>query len=238
MWLVAVICCLVIVIVAVAGYHAMTRPTYEGFDFTPATPCQGPYYVELDGFLTPEQCDALVAQTEAVGLDISQVGIDDHVTDETIRKSQQHWYKAEANAVTQVIRQKTADFFGSLGCASDVAYEDIQVVKYDVGGKYDPHYDDEECGPVMGVGCKPGRRMATLLIYLNDDMTGGTTRFPKLGVDIVPKKGKALFFWVADPATALLYESTIHGGMAVETGHKWIATQWIRSGAGAGAGEA
>lgn len=209
----------------------------ERFDFTQAPVCNDTYYFEIDGFLSHKQCDALVAATEAEGLDISQViGADANVTDESVRKSKQHWYKPEANDVTRAIRQQTIDVVNKLGCIPDPAanvYEDIQVVKYDVGGKYDPHYDDDECGPDMGVACKNDRRVATLLIYLNDDMKGGTTRFPKLNVEVVPKKGKALFFWVSDPKSTLLYDNTLHGGMAVEKGHKWIATQWVRRALGA-----
>jgi len=213
-------------------YRAVTAtPTLEGFEFTQAPVCNDTYYLEVDGFLTPEQCDALIAATQDVGLNISQVGIDASVTDESVRKSTQHWFKPEDNDIAKYIRQKTIDFVNSLGCMSNTSantYDDIQVVRYDVGGKYDPHYDDDECETDT---CKPNRRIATLLIYLNDDFKGGTTRFPNLDVDVVPKKGKALFFWVADPSTTLLYKNTLHGGMAVESGQKWIATQWIRTSA-------
>jgi len=53
--------------------------------------------------------------------------------------------------------------------------EDMQVVHYSVGQKYDPHHD-------WGVSGHPEGRYITLLIYLSDmanDHAGGETSFPK-----------------------------------------------------------
>jgi prolyl 4-hydroxylase len=66
-------------------------------------------------------------------------------------------------------------------------------------------------------------------VYLNDGFEGGNTAFPKLGASIVPKKGKAVLFWVSDPETRDLFEETLHGGDPVTEGEKWIATQWVLS---------
>jgi prolyl 4-hydroxylase len=123
---------------------------------------------------------------------------------------------------------------GARGCADECSFEAVQVARYGPGGKYDAHYDGDDCGPGAGRPCPADQRLATLLMYLSEPESGGATRFPLLDVEVAPEKGKALFFWVADPATRELFEKTLHGGMPVGRGTKWIANQWARPRADAG----
>lgn len=53
--------------------------------------------------------------------------------------------------------------------------EKLQLVHYDVGQKYTPHHDFAMPGLV---NLQPSR-FATILFYLNDDMKGGETTFPR-----------------------------------------------------------
>ncbi|KAA0063573.1 putative prolyl 4-hydroxylase 3 [Cucumis melo var. makuwa] len=104
--------------------------------------------------------------------------------------------------------------------------EDIQILHYAVGQKYDAHYDffvDEY--NLKSVG----QRMATLLMYLSDVEEGGETVFPaakgnfssvpwwnelsecgKSGLSIKPKMGDALLFWSMKPDTTL-DPTSLHG---------------------------
>ncbi len=217
----------------------------EGFAFADTSQlCGGTYYFELPGFLTPEECDALREAALAQGMDESRVGEIDATLDKNIRMSTQTWFKHDANEVAKALTVKTTQLVKSLeaqGCFTDMSlqpgesvsvakhFEDIQVVRYDSMGKYDPHYDADECGEDKGTACADNQRTATILMYLNDDFTGGETRFPHLGeLKIRPEKGKAVFFWVSDPATGYVFEKSLHGGDPVQQGEKWIATQWIR----------
>jgi prolyl 4-hydroxylase len=54
---------------------------------------------------------------------------------------------------------------------------------------------------------------------------GGATTFPDVGLQVVPRRGNAVFFSYnrPDPAT-----KTLHGGAPVLEGEKWIATKWLR----------
>lgn len=57
--------------------------------------------------------------------------------------------------------------------------EDIQVLRYEHGQKYDPHYDyfSDKVNIARG-----GHRLATVLMYLTDVTNGGETVFPSAEV--------------------------------------------------------
>ncbi|GJM87425.1 hypothetical protein PR202_ga03376 [Eleusine coracana subsp. coracana] len=104
--------------------------------------------------------------------------------------------------------------------------EGLQVLHYEVGQKYEPHFDYflDEYNTKNG-----GQRMATLLMYLSDVEEGGETIFPdanvnssslpwynelsecaRQGLAIKPKMGDALLFWSMKP-DASLDPLSLHG---------------------------
>ncbi|KAI3824259.1 hypothetical protein L1987_05710 [Smallanthus sonchifolius] len=120
--------------------------------------------------------------------------------------------------------------------------EGLQVLHYEVGQKYEPHYDYflDPFNTKNG-----GQRMATVLMYLSDVEEGGETVFPsakgnisavpwwnelsecgKDGLSVKPKMGDALLFWSMKP-DASLDSSSLHGGCPVIKGNKWSSTKWI-----------
>ncbi len=109
--------------------------------------------------------------------------------------------------------------------------ESIQVVYYDKGGEYQPHYDyfDPNTQGGMANIMRGGQRVATFLMYLNDVEKGGQTIFPKINLAVTPKRGDAILFFdcLPDGRTDPL---TFHGGSPVLEGEKWIATKWFRTG--------
>lgn len=192
--------------------------------------CNGQFYMEIPDFLTHAQCDALRGAAQERGMVESKVGEAKTELDKNIRNSMQVWFRPEDHPVADFIRGKVMHVLKSselAHCFGKVFVEDIQVVKYNTQGKYDPHFDTTECGADVGVECTATPRIATVLIYLNDDFMGGETRFPNLGFSVKPKKGKAVLFWVVDPSSGFVYKETLHGGDPVSVGEKWIATQWI-----------
>ena len=75
-----------------------------------------------------------------------------------------------------------------LGLIEDHAYH-TQLLRYGEGGAYSNHTD---------CGARENERVVTTLTYLNDDMAGGATTFPQLGLEIKPVKGMLLVFSSAD----------------------------------------
>ncbi|KAG6430567.1 hypothetical protein SASPL_108637 [Salvia splendens] len=121
--------------------------------------------------------------------------------------------------------------------------EGLQVLHYEPGQKYEPHYDYflDEYNTQNG-----GQRIATVLMYLSDVEEGGETVFPaakgnfssvpywnelsecgKGGLSVRPKMGDALLFWSMKP-DATLDSSSLHAGCPVIKGNKWSSTKWIR----------
>lgn len=121
--------------------------------------------------------------------------------------------------------------------------EGLQVLHYEVGQKYEPHFDYflDEFNTVNG-----GQRIATVLMYLSDVEEGGETVFPsakgnfstvlywnelsecgKGGLSVRPKMGDALLFWSMKP-DATLDPSSLHAGCPIIRGDKWSATKWMR----------
>jgi len=104
----------------------------------------------------------------------------------------------------------------------------IQIVKYGIGGEYKPHHDffhitEDYAAEHIANG---GNRIKTALIYLNDDFEGGETEFPKLNTIIAPELGK-LVIWDNMVDDKLDYTS-IHAGLPVKSGVKYIAVVFIR----------
>lgn len=123
--------------------------------------------------------------------------------------------------------------------------EDMQVLRYKLGEKYEPHYDyfTDSVNTTRG-----GNRVATVLLYLTDVAEGGETVFPlakehtkkgshrkdatlsecaKNGIAVKPRKGDALLFFNLRP-DAVTDPSSLHGGCAVIKSEEWFATKWIR----------
>jgi prolyl 4-hydroxylase len=107
--------------------------------------------------------------------------------------------------------------------------EGMQVLRYEFGQEYKPHNDWFDPSKIsseahLNTG---GQRVGTIILYLSDVKQGGSTVFPRLGLQVRPKKGSALFFAnVTD--TGMPDVQTLHGGMPVISGTKFIATKWLR----------
>jgi prolyl 4-hydroxylase len=107
--------------------------------------------------------------------------------------------------------------------------EPIQILHYEAGGEYKPHFDyfDPKQPGNEQVLTQGGQRIATLIMYLNDVEAGGSTVFPEVGIDVLPRRGNAVYFaYCSEDGT--LDARSLHGGSPVGTGEKWIATKWFR----------
>jgi hypothetical protein len=74
-----------------------------------------------------------------------------------------------------------------------------------------------------------GNRTRTVCVYLNPVAAGGDTDFPVAGVRVAPEVGKAVIFDSLH-ADGTPNPDSLHAGLPVEDGEKWLATLWIRQG--------
>ena len=117
---------------------------------------------------------------------------------------------------------------GLLGIPGTVA-EPMQGQRYAVGQEFKPHTDAfEPTGADFYQQCaESGNRSWTAMIYLNQPEEGGATRFKAIAKTIQPETGK-LLAWNNLLPDGRPNPATLHQGMKVRRGTKYIVTKWFR----------
>ncbi|CAI9102754.1 OLC1v1001074C2 [Oldenlandia corymbosa var. corymbosa] len=190
-------------------------------------------------FLSKEECEYLINLAKP---HMAKSTVVDSKTgqskDSRVRTSSGMFLRRGRDKVIRAIEKRIADY-----TFIPVEHgEGLQVLHYEVGQKYDPHYDYflDEFNTKNG-----GQRIATVLMYLSDVEKGGETVFPaatgnfssspgwnemsecaKRGLSVKPRLGDALLFWSMRP-DATLDPSSLHGGCPVIKGNKWSSTKWM-----------
>lgn len=119
------------------------------------------------------------------------------------------------------IEQRLADLLGVPASHG----EGLQILHYRPGQAYEPHFDwfDPELPGYETITRTGGQRIASVVMYLNSPEQGGGTAFPELGLTVTARRGSAVYF---------AYEGgdqqSLHAGLPVKRGEKWIATKWLR----------
>ena len=187
---------------------------------------QLPRVVVLSGFLSPQECDALVDAARprlARSLTVqTQTGGEEVNADRT---SQGMFFDRGETPLLQAIEARIARLVNW-----PVEHgEGIQVLHYRPGAEYKPHYDyfDPDQPGTPTILRRGGQRVATLVMYLNDPQAGGGTTFPDVGLEVAPRKGSVVFFNYNRPHPAT---RSLHGGAPLLAGEKWVATKWLREG--------
>lgn len=103
--------------------------------------------------------------------------------------------------------------------------EFLSVLRYAPGQLYRPHLD---CIPDGADLDASGQRVATALLYLNDDFEGGETQFLASDLKFRGQPGDLLVFSNVD-ATGAPDPAARHAGRPVLSGEKWLASRWFRS---------
>lgn len=107
--------------------------------------------------------------------------------------------------------------------------EPLQGQRYDAGQEFKPHTDYFEPGGAdFDRFCAvAGQRSWTFMIYLNHVSAGGATRFGAIDKIVRPEPGK-LLAWNNRLADGSVNPATIHHGMKVRSGVKYVITRWYR----------
>jgi len=176
-------------------------------------------------FLDEQTCDALIALIDKKRRPseiADDVGIANFRTSETCDLD---WREPVVGEVDRKI--------GELLGLSLAASEPMQGQRYAPGQEFKPHTDTFEPGgyDYLLHTADTGQRTWTAMIYLNEPEDGGATRFKAIGKTIQPERGK-LLAWNNLLADGRPNPATLHQGMRVRRGTKYIVTKWFRERAG------
>jgi prolyl 4-hydroxylase len=130
-----------------------------------------------------------------------------------------------ADIVLALIRERMA---ASLGTESRY-FEVTKLLRYEPGQRFSLHADYQEPStPALAREIEQrGQRVATFLVYLNEDYDGGETDFPEAGFRFRGSSGDALWFMNVD-ARGEPDARSVHAGMPPTRGTKWLLSQWVR----------
>ena len=182
--------------------------------------------------LSEEECDALISMSRDKVQPSSVVNVNTGAYDiHPHRTSAGTYFQRGENELLQRIERRIAEL---VDCPVEQG-EPIQVLHYGAGGEYRPHYD------YFDPAHAGNRALPTAAAYRDLDhvpervIAGGSTVFPEVGLDVLPRKGNAVYFAYCDD-DGQLDTRTLHGGSPVSEGEKWIATKWFRQRAYGGLG--
>jgi len=178
------------------------------------------FIFEIEGALTPDICDGLVARFEADREGQYQGRIGQMAQEDTgVKRStdlvvsgKPHWQDADTmlhRSLGLAIRVLCERFPYFAGPFKDVGY----AIQRTLPGEYYHWHID-------GGSHEFSQRQLVAVWYLNDvDGPGGETEFLFQGVKVRPRQGKLVLFppfWTHE-----------HRGVTLETGVKYIATTWV-----------
>ena len=184
-------------------------------------PATGLEIFVVRSFLSEDECAGLIERIDA-DLKPSRLLADD--PDPEFRTSQT-CELSPADPLVGDVDQRIAAFMGM----NPSFAETLQGQRYAVGQQFKPHHDffytDQPYWPAQEKS--GGQRTWTAMAFLNNVERGGQTFFERAGVRITPKAGNLLMWNNLDLAGEPNTYS-LHQGMPVEEGVKYIVTKWFR----------
>ncbi len=185
-----------------------------------------PRIVIFGNFLSEEECDELIGLSRP-RLGPSQIvdvtNVEGGALTSYSRTSQSVMLGYAENDLVSRIEQRSARLLNWPVTHA----EDMQVVQYGPGADFEPHYDyfDLQQAATPRLTRHGGHRVGSMLMYLNTPEEGGSTLFSDVELEVMPQRGNALFFSYARPHPS---SKTLHAGVPVLRGEKWLATIFMR----------
>ncbi|QRP63567.1 2OG-Fe(II) oxygenase [Rhodanobacter sp. FDAARGOS 1247] len=175
----------------------------------------------LENLLAAEECDELIALAQPRLKRALTVASDGSNQVDQRRTSEGMFFTLNELPLVGRIEQRLATLLGM-----PVSHgEGLQILHYLPGQEYEPHFDwfDPRQPGYDTITAVGGQRVASVVMYLNTPAQGGGTAFPELGLTVTARRGAAVYF---------AYEGgdqqSLHAGLPVQRGEKWIATKWLR----------
>lgn len=175
----------------------------------------------LRDFLDAALCEGLIALIDA---NLRPSTIADANGDQAFRTSQTGDLPGTDTLVAELERRLLA-----VGGIDPAHGEPIQGQRYTPGQEFKTHTDYfEPDGADFARYCSAaGQRTWTFMVYLNDVEAGGATRFRAIDKLVQPERGK-LVAWNNRLPDGRVNPDTLHHGMKVRRGSKYVITRWYR----------
>jgi hypothetical protein len=193
----------------------------------PRVHISSPLVETYDEVYSVEECEYIIALGEPqVAKSVVMNDVTGELTRNTHRTSSDHsFYTFEEDFGLRWLQWRMLQL---LGVPMQNA-EHLDLLRYLPGEEYKPHRDYL---PPTAPGMKPfpdqpGQRVHTIFSYLCDVARGGETEFLLLGIRIAPQRGRVVHF-VNVLADGEPDARTLHAGLPVIEGTKWLATLWTR----------
>jgi len=195
--------------------HIMAQPGVQ------RTPSPKLTLFQRRGFVTRDLCEKLIALIDTQRRPST---VSDYNGDAAFRTSE----TCDLDADIPIVAELERLIIGFIGL--DPAHgEPIQGQRYAVGQEFKAHTDYFEPGGIdfHTYTSVAGNRTWTAMIYLNEPEAGGATRFKAIDKIVQPETGKVLC-WNNLRPDGSPNPSTIHQGMKVRAGTKYVITKWFR----------
>ena len=180
----------------------------------------------VEDFVARTECEELLAfaaQQQAERLKL--VDLEKTTEEQVVRKFddsrvtlrvQVRARQAELNALVE--RAASELIAPAFECSFDW-YEEPQLLRYEPGGFYHTHADSESFDEERDCWVKVVDRDVSMLIYLDDDYTGGELRFERFDFQLRPRPGTLVFF----PSDCRY----LHTALQVTSGVRHALVSWL-----------
>lgn len=184
-----------------------------------------PWIIIIHNFLSDQEIDSLIKSSENRFKRSFVVGHDDSHSIHDKRTSSTCMFTKSETTVLASLENRVARI-----TKLDVNYQEpFQLVKYEINQQYAPHFDFFDVSEPYANNevILHGQRCMTILAYLTEPISGGSTFFPHASLHVSPKKGSAVL-WFNTDKEGNVDKRTEHGGMPVLSGTKIAMNIWIR----------
>jgi len=207
----------------------LSNPVFQVYQPTILSqPPEGPWLIQFDNFISEEEAQRLIElghdQEYERSTDVGRQQPDGTYSKDVNngRTSTNAWCVEEG--YTDPVARRVMARIENVTGVPETNSENLQLLRYKVGEFYQTHNDfipyhtNRQCGV----------RIMTFYMYLSDVEEGGGTNFPKLGLTVTPKRGRAVL-WpsVLDSNPNAVDTRTNHQALPVTRGEKYGANAWI-----------
>lgn len=178
--------------------------------------------VALGDFMSPDECRRMIEMIDAIAKPSK-------VFDLSYGADYRTSYSGDVDPRDPFVKKISRRIDDLLGIEPSWG-ETIQGQRYLPGQQFQAHCDwfftDADYWPIETE--RGGQRSYTAMVFLNNVEEGGTTDFGHIGMSIEPRQGALLAWNNADPE-GVPNRWTLHAGMPVKAGVKYIITKWYRT---------